>query len=100
MDTRFSRAAFVAVGGLLIWAADFLFLYAFGALACARGFDAHIAWVSIAANLIAAAATLVWILVVRRRQGFAAGLAASTAALALIGIAFIALPSLLLSRAC
>jgi hypothetical protein len=39
------RAGFVAkllflLGGLLVWAAQFLFVYGFTGLACARGFDA------------------------------------------------------------
>lgn len=38
MQHRFTTTAFLVVGGLLVWMADFVFVYVFAALACARGF--------------------------------------------------------------
>ena len=40
-ERRFGSKTFLLLGGLLIWAAHFMFVYAATSLACARGF-AHI----------------------------------------------------------
>ncbi|HEY0687158.1 MAG TPA: hypothetical protein VGD45_32755 [Steroidobacter sp.] len=39
MQHRFTATTFLVAGGLLVWMADFVFVYVFAALACARGFD-------------------------------------------------------------
>ena len=38
MQHRFTTTTFLLAGGLLVWMADFAFVYVFAALACARGF--------------------------------------------------------------
>jgi hypothetical protein len=111
---RFPRAALFIAAGLLIWAADFLFIYAFAAVACARGFaDATVLGLGIVplasfvATVLALAATGVVIVMGTRRArngdpssgAFVGGLAATTALLALIAIVFTGLPGLLL-RTC
>lgn len=100
MQKSFARTALFACAGLLIWAADFLFVYVFTAIACERGFGQAVPWASTGAGVVAAAATTAVIFTGVRRKTFIGGLAASVAALALVAIAFIALPGLLLPRAC
>lgn len=100
MEKRFVRSALFATGGLLIWAADFLFVYAFAALACARGFGHAAPWVSSATAVLAAAGCVAVLVAGLRGSGFIARLAASVAGLALVAIAFTALPGVLLPRAC
>lgn len=97
---RFDRTALFVTGSLLAWAADFLFLYVFIALACEKGFPQYIGWASIGSTAIVAAISGFLLHKGLAGQGFVAGLAAGTALLALIGIAFVALPALLLPRAC
>jgi hypothetical protein len=38
MQHRFTATAFLVAGGLVVWIADFVVVYVFAALACARGF--------------------------------------------------------------
>jgi hypothetical protein len=113
LKRSFPRTAFYAAGGLLIWAADFLFIYAFAAVACARGYvDTTVLGVgivplaSVVATVIAAVATAAIFLSGGREArpaqedaangGVLSGVAAIAALLALIAIAFTALPGLLL----
>jgi hypothetical protein len=116
LKRSFPRTAFYAAGGLLIWAADFLFIYVFAAIACARGYaDTTVLGIGIVplagaiATLLAAGASAAIFLAGRREArpavadsangGFLPGLAAIAALLALIGIVFTGLPALLL-RTC
>jgi hypothetical protein len=113
---RFPRTALFIAAGLLIWAADFLFIYIFAAVACARGYaDATVLGLGIVplasglATLIAGAASLA--IITRGRGeigpaneesangGFLAGLAGIAALFALIAIIFTGVPGLLL-RTC
>ena|SRR5688572_13394850 len=113
MTGRFPRTALHTVAGLLIWAADFLFIYVFAAVACARGFDEMtllgigiVPLASIISTLIAAGASLAIVMAGRQETrpaaadsangGFLAGLAAIAALIALIAIVFTGLPGLLL----
>jgi hypothetical protein len=82
--------------GPLLWAFHFTVIYAFNALACARGFSQFVPWVIAAATLVlGAAATL---LVLRSsREEFVDWLSASLAALSLVAILWQALPVLLVS---
>ncbi len=83
-DRSFTRTAFVVWSGLLIWAADFLLVYVFAAVACARGFaDVQVSGVGIV--LFAQ---------------FVSFLAAALAALGMIGIVWTALPPVLLAADC
>src|SRR3990170_6969517 len=38
MQHRFAPTTFLITGGLLIWMTNFMFVYVFAAVACARGF--------------------------------------------------------------
>ena len=111
---RFPLTALFTAAGLLIWAADFLFIYIFAAIACARGyadltvFGAGIVpLVSFVATVAALVATGLVIRAGARRAGtggpssgaFLGGVAAIAALLALIAILFTGLPVLLL-RTC
>ena len=59
MNARFVSRIFLITGGLLIWAALFLFTYILVALACARGFF-HAVWLGIdALPLVLAGATVI-----------------------------------------
>lgn len=70
MQHRFTATSFLVVGGLLVWMADFVFVYVFAAVACARGFaDVSllglpvVTLATLLSSLIAAAIT---VLIVRR----------------------------------
>lgn len=70
MRHRFTATTFLVLGGLLVWMADFVFVYVFAAVACARGFaDASllglpvVAFATLLSSLIAGAIT---VLIVRR----------------------------------
>jgi uncharacterized membrane protein YhaH (DUF805 family) len=97
--------------GLLIWAADFLFIHIFAAVACARGFAdltvlgaGIVPLASFVASVLALVATgaIIAMGVRRAREGdpsngaFVGSLAAIAALLALIAIVFTGLPGLLL----
>lgn len=72
MRHPFTTTAFLILGGLLAWMADFVFVYVFAALACARGF-ADVSWfgvpivtlMTLLASALAGAATLLLV-----RRGF------------------------------
>ncbi len=110
--SRFTHATFRMLSGLMIWAAHFLGIYIFTALACARRF-AEASWLGIGvvpwvigtATLAAAAATLVVIgLAVRdtrfstsrnNTSSFVPWMTAAFGGLALVAILWEALPVLL-----
>lgn len=65
MQQRFATTAFLLLGGLLVWMANFVFVYVFAAIACARGFaDASVlglpivTMMTLLASLLAGAVTL------------------------------------------
>lgn len=67
MQHRFTATTFLVAGGLVVWIADFVVVYVFAALACARGFaDARllglpiVTAVTLLASLLAGVIT-VWI---------------------------------------
>ena len=106
---RFTATTFLLVGGLLIWMADFLFVYVFAALACARRF-AHLqlaGWpivpvVNTFATLLALGATLLLVRVVLRHSDpqsdaharFLRFVALATSGVAIVALIWLALPSL------
>lgn len=112
----FTSTAFFVWSGLLIWAAYFLFLYIFVALACARGFsDVRIAGLAIvpvvavvggALALLAAIAAAVRALRhLRTRDStpttrFIASMALALSLLASIAIVWTLLPALLTRSGC
>ena len=114
VDNSFARTTFFITGGLLVWAADFLFIYVFAALACARGFvDVSVMGVGIvpfasaAATLVAASATamlIAWAVRGRRRAGearvFVVRAAFGAGVLALIAVLLTGLPGLLVTGTC
>lgn len=114
MKHRFTPTTFFIWGGLLIWAADFLFVYVFAALACARQFtDVRVAGFAIVplattlASLLALAATavLMGFALLRARAAddadehsrFIQFLAIALCALGMVATAWTALPPLLLN---
>jgi hypothetical protein len=117
LSRRFPRVALATFAGLLIWAADFLFIYVFAAVACARGYAGVtvlgigiVPLASTVSTLIAAAASAAIVFAGRREArpvknenasdpNFLRGLAAIAALLALIAIVFTGLPGLML-RTC
>ncbi len=121
MELRFSRTALSVAAGLLIWAADFLFIYVFAALACARGFSQTtllglgiVPLASTVATLLAGAASVAVIAAGSRRAAaarayagdqatalvFLGRLATIVAMLALIAVAFVGLPGVLVRGVC
>lgn len=117
MPHRFTRTSFFIWGVLLVWAADFLFLYVFAAIACARGLlpgeaagFAILPSVGVLASGIAILATaLLMRTALRRIRKSAASdsvarfidfLVLALGALALIAIVWTALPPLLLRQDC
>ena len=114
LTDRFPRTALFTAAGLLIWAADFLFIYIFAAVACARGFAdvtvlgaGIVPLASFVATVSALAMTGLIIAAGARRAGkagsgngaFLGALAAIAALVALIAIVFTGLPGLML-RTC
>lgn len=114
---RFARTAFFLWSGLLIWAADFLFIYVLAALACARGFAATeiagvrlVPFAAMLATLLALAGTaaVMWSARQRTRRAsdrdrpaeFVSFLVLALGALALLAIAWNALPVVMLSSHC
>jgi hypothetical protein len=115
---HFARAVRFLCGGLLVWAAVFLFTYVFGAIACARGFS-YALWLGVSVVplllLLVAALSLGALHVIARRadrlqDGIArrsddtrrvvAHVAIAVCGLALIAIVWNALPLLLRVNLC
>jgi hypothetical protein len=97
---RFAGPMLRAIGGMLIWAAHFGFLYGFAGLACARGFGVSLPLAIAAATVLALAASA-WLLVEAVRAGlqdFLDWLAATGTALAIVAILWQTLPILLAPR--
>jgi len=84
--------------GVLAWGLHFTAIYAVTALACARDAPGAVPWAIGLATLVAGAlAAAVIVREWRRRAAFEAWLAASVAALALVAIAWQAVPVLVLA---
>ena len=70
MQHRFAATTFLVLGGLLVWIANFVFVYVFAAVACARGFaDARVLGlpiVTLATLLSSLIAGAITVLIVRR----------------------------------
>ena len=109
--SRFTSTAFLIWSGLLTWAAYFLFVYVFAALACAQRFAQQtvasipvVPLVAAIATVVALGTTVVLMRVAARRlattSAFARFLALALGALALICIVWVALPLLVLHRTC
>lgn len=111
MPRRFTRTVLFITGGLLIWLANFVFVYVFAAVACARGFaDVQLAGVRLVvlvvtvSNLLAGAASVALLVIAGKRRrtergnreaGFIHFLARATGAIALLALLLLALPPLL-----
>ena len=111
----FTATTVFMCGGLLIWAADFFFVYVIAAIACAKGYASStvlgvpfVAFVATVVTLLAAAATVLLVRVAvgqLRAQGergsrFIYFLAASLGGMALLAIFFNVLPAWLLATEC
>lgn len=113
MQHRFTSTTFLLTGGLLVWIADFAFVYVFAAVACARGFaDVDVLGLPIVpvvttlASLCAGLATA-WLLrrgyrirsgpAIDESQSFIGFVALATCVIALIALAMLILPPLLTS---
>jgi hypothetical protein len=114
---RFAPTAFFIWSGLLIWATDFLFVYIFSALACARSFaDITVAGmriVSFTTTLVSLVALTATVAVMRVALRYAVAdspskeqsalirfLALALGALALVAIVWGSLPPLMLRHHC
>jgi uncharacterized membrane protein len=109
-EHRFGATTFLLTGGLLIWMANFMFVYVFAALACARGFATmHFFGIGIVplittlASIAASVATgLLCRSSIRKRAGqgedehgaFIRFVTYATCLLAFVALVWIALPSL------
>ncbi len=112
-DISFIRKSLFVLGGLLIWAAHFGFVYVFNALACARGFQGLRLFgfgavpVTIGlATTIAAVAVLALLIIALRAPGrvnamhgpsadFLRHLSTAVSLLSLVAIGWTSLPALL-----
>ena len=114
---RFASTTLFIGSSLLIWMADFLFVYVFAALACARGFaNSELFGISIvplvttASTLLAALATaaVIWMAASRLRRKSTADrharfihrVALGAGVLALLALAWLALPPLIAVARC
>jgi len=114
MKQSFVRESVFAAAGLLIWAADFLFIYVFAALACARGFAGSTAagfgvvqLASALSTLIAFVAAAAVVVAAHRctkaadsSTVFRLRVAFATGALGLIAIAITGMPGVLVRATC
>lgn len=70
MQHRFTATSFLIFGGLLVWMADFVFVYVFAAVACAKGFaDANLLGlpiVTVVTLLASLLAGVITVLILRR----------------------------------
>ena len=98
---RFTRTTLRMFSGVIIWAVHFTAIYAFVALACARGFAqaqwlgaSVVVWAVSAATIVAVAAILAMLVPALRAAGhaFEDWMTAAVAALALVAIVFETLP--------
>lgn len=113
MQHRFTTTTFLLTGGLLVWMADFVFVYVFAAVACARGFaDATllglpvVTLVTLLASLVAGTIT-VWI--VRRgyrlhsavemdeHTRFIGFVAVASGTLALVALVLLVMPAMVMT---
>lgn len=111
MQHRFTTTTFLVVGGLLVWMANFVFVYVFAALACARGFaDVNLLGLpvvplaSVLATLLAGAVTVA---IVRRGRvlyresdehtRFIGFVTWAGGALALVALVLLVMPALVVS---
>jgi len=111
MQHRFTPTTLLITGGLLIWMTNFMFVYVFAAVACARGF-AHLRLVSLpiipvvttVATLLAGAVTIGLVRQGVKRLGAPAGdehtrfigfVTLATSGIALVALILLALPPLL-----
>ena len=114
-ERRFTLTALQLWGGLLVWAAYFLAVYVVAALACARGFAGVrvagldvVTFVSAAGLVVSVAVTAALVIVTRRRAlaepargaRFADRLGWTLGLLALLALAWTAVPHLLLRTGC
>lgn len=108
MQRRFTSTTFLLTGALLVWLADFAFVYIFAAVACAKGFADVVPAVTTVASLCAGAVTA-WLLHRGHRaqqaatndehSRFIAFVTLATSVLALVALMLLFLPPLLV-RAC
>ena len=108
MQRRFTSTTLLITGALLVWLADFAFVYVFGAVACARGFSHLVPAVTTVASLSAAAMT-VWLLrrgyrahrvsAIDEHSRFIAFVTFATSVIALVAFVLLLLPPLLI-KAC
>jgi hypothetical protein len=113
MQHRFTATTFLVLGGLLVWIANFVFVYVFAAVACARGFaDASllglpvVTLVTLLASLIAGAIT---VFIVRRgyllhsaaemdeHSRFIGFVTFASGALALVALVLLVMPVMVMS---
>lgn len=108
---RFTSTSFFIWGGLLIYALSFLVVYVSVALSCARPFGVGLVRVAtVAWSVAAAVAILVHLLAARRRNRndpsadehtrFIRSVAAAASGLALLALAWLTLPALVLRTQC
>lgn len=113
MQHRFTSTTFLLLGGLLVWIADFVVVYVFAAVACAKGFaDASllglpiVTLVTLLASLIAGVVTVV---IVRRgyrlqaavemdeHTRFIGFVTFACGALALVALVLLVMPAMVMS---
>lgn len=109
----FTSTTFLILGGLLVWMADFVLVYVFAALACARGF-ADVSWfgipivvsMTVLMSLIAGAVTVLLIRRGYRLQNevgtdessrFIGFVALAGGGIALIALVMLVIPALVVS---
>jgi hypothetical protein len=113
MQQRFTATSFLILGGLLVWMADFVFVYGFAAVACAKGLaDASLVGlpvVTVVTLLASLLAGVITALIARRgyclhrsremdeHTRFIGFVAAASGGLALVALLLLLLPSLLMS---
>ena len=110
MERRFTRMTLYLTGALVVWALDFLVVYVFAALVCARGWSAAkvfgisaVPFAAAVSTFTALAATAAIALIARRdlgAKGAIASVGLTAAVLAAIAIALTAVPAAMVRQTC
>lgn len=106
MQHRFTSTTFLLTGALLVWMADFAFVYVFAAVACARDFAVELVPAVTTAASLGAGVVTVWLLrrgyqahrasAVDEHSRFIAFVTLATSVIALVALVLLILPPLLI----
>ncbi len=87
-EPSFALTTLRMFSGVILWAAHFVGIYAFTALACTRGFDSAVPGVIVIATGVAVLVALLIARTAWRRENFADWMTVSVAAIAVLAMCY------------